>query len=196
MLYICSPSYVFDEEAGGLSYDDAVLVAKAWDELPTRQDSGEGINVDEARARRAEAIRRLAKRRGLDGPIISDDVVRSLPGRYDYLAPDTSEIRLLVDGAHGGLAHCLLPAGKASSAVRHRTVEELWYVLEEGEVWRSRDREERIDSVRQGDSIRIRVDTSFQFRAGQQHDLKLLLATMPPWPGPKEAVPVDGRWHE
>jgi hypothetical protein len=24
--------------------------------------------------------------------------------------------------------------------------------------------------------------------------LKLLLATMPPWPGPKEAVPVHGRW--
>ena len=194
VLYICSPAYVFDEEDGYLSYDDAVLVAKTWDELPTVKDAKEEISLYEARALRAEATRRLAKRKGVGCPRLTGDAVRSLPGPYDYLAPDKSEIRLLVDGDGGGFAHCLLPAGSVSSAVRHRTVEELWYVLKgEGEVWRSRDGEERIDRVRQGDSIRIRVDTSFQFRAGEQHDLKLLLATMPPWPGPKEAVPVHGR---
>jgi len=195
VLYICSPAYVFDKEDGGLPYDDAVLVAGAWAELLTLKDAGEETSDYDARARRAEARRRMSKRRGIDIPRLTGDVVRSLPGPYDYLAPDNSEIRLLVDGDHGGLAHCLLPAGRISSAVRHRTVEELWYVLEgEGEVWRSRAGDERIDRVRQGDSLRVRVDTSFQFRAGEQHDLKLLLATMPPWPGPKEAVPVHGRW--
>jgi mannose-6-phosphate isomerase-like protein (cupin superfamily) len=73
-------------------------------------------------------------------------------------------------------------------------VEELWYVLEgSGEIWRGRAGEpHRVDSVRAGDSIRIPVDTQFQFRANAGTDLKLLLATMPPWPGEQEAVAVSG----
>ena len=136
-----------------------------------------------------------ANRKGVATPRLADDTVHSLPGPYNYLAPDTSEIRLLVDGEHGGFAHCLLPAGKVSSAVRHRTVEELWYVLEgEGEIWRARDGEDRLDRVKPGDSVRVCVNTSFQFRAGERNDLKLLLATMPPWPGPQEAIRVVGKW--
>jgi len=37
----------------------------------------------------------------------------------------------------GGLCHCTLLAGKTSSPVAHRLVEEIWYVVSgEGEVWR------------------------------------------------------------
>ncbi len=41
---------------------------------------------------------------------------------YDYLAPDGSEIRLLLDLEGGSLAHCTLPPGRISVAQRHRTV--------------------------------------------------------------------------
>lgn len=74
---------------------------------------------------------------------------KTVPEAYDALAPDNSEIRLLVSGERGSMAHCTLPPGQVSLAVRHRTVEELWYCLEgRGEVWRSRDgRGETVDFV-------------------------------------------------
>lgn len=196
VLYIVSPAYVFEMQGDRIVHDDAVLVAKSWGDAAGIKFVGATAEATcEARANRAEAWRRLAKHKGVASPRLADDAVHRLPGPYDYLAPDKSEIRLLLPGEHGGLAHCLLPAGEVSSAVRHRTVEELWYVLDgEGEIWRAREGEERIDEIRPGDSIRIRVDTSFQFRAEDSCDLKLLLATMPPWPGPQEAVAVTGIW--
>ncbi len=120
----------------------------------------------------------------------------SLKQEYDYLAPDGSEIRLLVTGSRANLSHCVLPAGAVSAAICHRTVEELWYILEgTGEVWRSRDQKKRIDQVMAGDSIRIPVGVSFQFKAFDSGPLKILLATMPPWPGAKEATPMNGHWQ-
>jgi mannose-6-phosphate isomerase-like protein (cupin superfamily) len=60
-----------------------------------------------------------------------------LPKDYHYLAPDGSEIRLLATVDAGGLAHCTLPAGTIAGPVRHRTVKEVWYVVDgRGEVWR------------------------------------------------------------
>jgi mannose-6-phosphate isomerase-like protein (cupin superfamily) len=122
--------------------------------------------------------------------------VEPLKGEYDYLAPDGSEIRLLSQCQNGGFAHCRLPAGAVTAAVRHRTVEELWYVVSgEGEIWRQRDGEEpQFDHLREGDSLRIPVGVSFQFRASPYGGLNLLLATMPPWPGAHEAVPTIGPW--
>lgn len=55
---------------------------------------------------------------------------KDLGESVDYLAPDGSEIRLLPSLPHGGLAHCTLRPGGVSKAVRHRSVEEIWYVLE------------------------------------------------------------------
>lgn len=193
VLYIVSPSYVFELDEGKVVHDDAVLVVKSWEELamPLMPQ----ISAYEADASRAESMRRLAARKGKKPPPLASQNVRSLTEQYDYLAPDGSEIRLLVNGEHGGFAHCVLPAGKVSAPVCHRTVEELWYVIEgQGEIWRRRDEDERVDQIRAGDSVSITVGTSFQFRAAASADLKLLLATMPPWPGPQEAVSVQGKW--
>ncbi len=197
VLYIVSPSYVFEMEGDRVIHDDAILVSETWEELEAAKYEVPTLQVTayEATARRTEAKRRLAVRKGPKPPPLSAEAVRSLPAKYDYLAPDGSKIRLLADGELGGLAHCVLPAGTVSAPVHHRTVEELWYVLKgEGEIWRSRDEEDRTDTVTVGDSIRIPVGTSFQFRAANACDLKLLLATMPPWPGPQEAVPTEGKW--
>lgn len=194
VLYIVSPSYVFEMDGGRVRYDDASMVARTWEEVSASGDiPALRVTPYEARASREESTRRLAVQKGHVPTPLADAAVMALKSKYDYLAPDGSEIRLLVAGTHGGFAHCVLPAGRTSSPVRHRTVEELWYVLEGGgEVWRERAGEPpRVDSVRAGDSIRIPVETAFQFRAASDSDLKLLLATMPPWPGAQEAVAVS-----
>ncbi len=48
-----------------------------------------------------------------------------LPADFDVLAPDGSEVRILLATAGGSMAHFRLPAGAVSKPVRHRTVEEI-----------------------------------------------------------------------
>lgn len=65
VLYIVSPSYVFEADADGrVVYDDAILVAEDWESL-SRGDPG-GYAIEEVRARRAEARARLAGPRSAD----------------------------------------------------------------------------------------------------------------------------------
>ena len=47
-------------------------------------------------------------------------------------------MRILLQVRGGGLAHFELAPGHTSLAVRHRTVEEIWYFLSgTGEMWRA-----------------------------------------------------------
>ena len=115
---------------------------------------------------------------------------------HDYLAPDTSEIRLLSAGNAGSLCHCTLPAGKTSTAVRHRSVEEIWYCVGgEGEIWREGLQRYEIVSLTPGTSVVIPTRTAFQFRTVSPTPLKLIITTMPPWPGSEEAQPARGYWR-
>jgi mannose-6-phosphate isomerase-like protein (cupin superfamily) len=119
----------------------------------------------------------------------------ALKSDADYLAPDGSEIRLLPTMKGGGLCHCTLPAGKTSSPVFHLNVEEIWYVIEgQGEVWRKAGELEDLVRVSAGTSLTIPPRTSFQFRNTGPGPLCILIVTMPPWPGPQEAVDAIGAW--
>ncbi len=119
-----------------------------------------------------------------------------LPEDYDYLAPDGSEIRRLAEVEGGGLCHCTLPKGAVSKATSHKTVDELWYFLAgKGEVWRKRGRRELVVEATPGLSISIPCTTSFQFRNTGDDPLCILFATLPRWPGPQEAVEVEGKWN-
>jgi mannose-6-phosphate isomerase-like protein (cupin superfamily) len=121
---------------------------------------------------------------------------KSLPAEPTVLAPDGSEVRVLVAGARGSMAHFTLPPGQTSTAVRHRTVEELWYVLSgEGEMWREHDGRSEILALRPGVSLSIPLGTRFQFRCLGAAPLRCVGVTMPPWPGEQEAVPVPGPWQ-
>ena len=118
-----------------------------------------------------------------------------LPEAYDVLAPDGSEVRLLAGLARGGMAHFRLPAGETSRAVRHRTVEEIWYILQgQGEIWRSANGHEQVTALSPGVCLTIPVGAAFQFRALSDGPLAILGVTMPPWPGSAEAIAVDGKW--
>ncbi len=117
---------------------------------------------------------------------------------YDVLAPDGSEIRLAGELTRGSMVECTLPAGAVSQAGRHRTVEELWLVIAgQGEIWRKQGDDNTdgyITRIEPGTWLTIARRTQFQFRATSNVPLRIVIATMPPWPGPDEAVPCLGIW--
>ena len=119
----------------------------------------------------------------------------ALPTAPDLAAPDGSEVRLLAGMRGGTMAHFRLHPGQISRAVRHRTVEEIWYILAgEGAMWRDCDGQTEITPLTPGLSLTIPVGTAFQFRAGAG-GLAAVAITMPPWPGANEAVFVPGPWE-
>src|SRR4051794_22636966 len=94
------------------------------------------------------------------------------------------------------MAHFELPAGETSTAVTHRTVEEIWFFLSgQGEMWRRFHDEEEIVGVHAGVCLTIPLGTHFQFRALGKDALATVAVTMPPWPGEDEAVVVTGPWR-
>jgi mannose-6-phosphate isomerase-like protein (cupin superfamily) len=128
-----------------------------------------------------------------------EDSVRStsvqLPIDYDVLAPDGSEIRLLGEISGGSFCHCTLPPGETSLAVKHRSVEEIWYFLSgSGEVWRKLGEEEEVVETRVGLALTIPLGTHFQFRNVGTEPLTFVIATIPAWPGEQEAERVADHW--
>ncbi len=120
---------------------------------------------------------------------------RTLAAHYDVLAPDLSEIRVLVAGQRGSMAHGTLPPGRVSLAVRHRTVEELWFVVSgRAEIWRKLGEVESVDAVGPGTSLSLPVGTHFQVRTVGDEPFCFIMVTMPPWPGAHEAVRVPDHW--
>ena len=118
----------------------------------------------------------------------------------DATAPDGSEIRLLADGRNAAtkssMVEVILPAGQVSRPVYHRTVEEIWYILEgEGHVWRCPPDGDPASvppqAVSPGDALVIPTGWRFQFAAGPDGPLRFLCHTTPPWPGEDEAVRAE-----
>ncbi len=118
----------------------------------------------------------------------------------DAIAPDGSEIRLLIDQRHhaqrASMVEVVLPAGQVSRPVWHRNVEEVWYILQgHGQVWRCAPDADPTTvvpmSVGPGDALTIPVRWRFQFSASAGYALRFLCFTVPPWPGEDEAHPAD-----
>jgi mannose-6-phosphate isomerase-like protein (cupin superfamily) len=118
-----------------------------------------------------------------------------LPVRPDAVAPDGSDVRILLRLPGGSMAHFELAAGRTSRAGAHRTVDEIWYVVTgQGEMWRCHgDRQETV-SLESGTCLSIPVGTHFQFRATGAEPLTAVAVTMPPWPGEDEAYEIPGVW--
>ncbi len=120
---------------------------------------------------------------------------RKLLREYTVLAPDGSEIRELVAVEGGSMVHCTLPPGATSMAVKHRTVEEVWYITQgHGQMWRKSESAESVVDLKPDLSLSIETGTHFQFRNTGGEDLCLIIVTMPPWPGEQEAVRVADYW--
>ena len=126
---------------------------------------------------------------------MSEFDTKRLPAARDAVAPDGSDVRILLALDRGGMAHFELPPGRTSIAVTHRTVEEIWFFLSgAGEMWRKQGEREEIVRVERGVCLTIPLGTHFQFRAVGTEPLAAVGVTMPPWPGEGEAVIVQGIW--
>lgn len=124
---------------------------------------------------------------------MTDYATTRLPVAPLATAPDGSDVRILLGLHGGGMAHFELGPGRTSLAVRHQTVEEIWFVLGgRGEMWRRQGGVEGIVPVDAGVSLTIPVGTEFQFRSFGYEPLAAIGVTMPPWPGDDEAVLVKG----
>jgi mannose-6-phosphate isomerase-like protein (cupin superfamily) len=127
---------------------------------------------------------------------MTDFTTTHLPSHRHAVAPDGSDVRILLGLAGGGMAHFELGPGHVSRAVMHRTVEEVWYFLSgRGQMWRRQGNRSEIVEVHPGVCLTIPLGTSFQFRALGLEPLAALGVTMPPWPGEDEAVPSQGAWE-
>lgn len=121
---------------------------------------------------------------------------KPLPAKRDAVAPDGSDVRILLRLAGGSMAHFQLPPGETSTAVTHRTVEEIWYFVGgQGEMWRKRGSENEVVPVGPGVCLTIPLGTQFQFRSLGDAPLAAVGVTMPPWPGEGEAIVVRGPWQ-
>ena len=121
---------------------------------------------------------------------------KPLPPTRDAVGPDGSDVRILLQVRGAGLAHFKLAARHTSVAIRHRSVEEIWYFLSgRGEMWRKSGEYEEVVAVSSGVCITIPLGTAFQFRATGEEPLVAIGATIPPWPGSGEAVIASGPWE-
>jgi mannose-6-phosphate isomerase-like protein (cupin superfamily) len=120
---------------------------------------------------------------------------RQLPDVPDVVAPDGSDVRVLLRLGRGSMAHFELGAGRVSRAVAHHVVDEIWYVLHgQGQMWRRQGQLEETVPLRSGTCVSIPAGTHFQFRADRSGPLAAVGVTMPPWPGADEAYEVRGAW--
>ena len=119
-----------------------------------------------------------------------------LPEAPDTVAPDGSDVRILLQLTGGGMAHFELGHGQTAKAVSHRTVEEIWFFLSgRGEMWRLQDGREEVVPLEPGVCLTIPLGTHFQFRSSSDEPLAAIGVTMPPWPGEGEAYVVIGKWE-
>jgi mannose-6-phosphate isomerase-like protein (cupin superfamily) len=121
-----------------------------------------------------------------------------LPAEPDVIAPDGSAVRVLVGSDRGSMAHFELAPGAVAVAVRHRTIDELWYFVSgTGQMWRRLDGHDEVVDVGPGVSISLPVGTEFQFRATATASgpLRAVGVAFPPWPGDGEAILIEGPWQ-
>jgi mannose-6-phosphate isomerase-like protein (cupin superfamily) len=118
-----------------------------------------------------------------------------LPDTPTIIAPDGSDVRVLLQLSGGSMAHFELGAGAVSDPVLHQTVEEIWFVVKgSGEMWRRQGDREEIVALAPGICVTIPRGTSFQFKASASEAVAAVGITMPPWPGEGEALPTEGPW--
>jgi len=117
------------------------------------------------------------------------------------LAPDGAEIRELVGRARGArrlsVAEALVPPGRRTAKVYHRTVyEEVWYIVEGTGVMHLNHPDapdEEVFAVGPGDAMLVSPGHGFWIENTGPANLIFLCCGSPPWPGDDEARPWPPR---
>jgi mannose-6-phosphate isomerase-like protein (cupin superfamily) len=111
-------------------------------------------------------------------------------------APDGSRIYPLVRTDQTSVGLIELRPDQITAPVYHLNIEEVWYILEgRGQLWRSLDDEDETVDLSAGTCVTIPTGAAFQFRSDGDQPLRMLMMTIPPWPGPEEAVASEGKWQ-
>ena len=119
-----------------------------------------------------------------------------MPSERDVVSPGGFDVRLLLELRCGGMAHFELGPGETSTAVTHRTVEEIWFFVSgRGQMWRKQNGRAEVVDVFPGVCLTIPLGTHLQVRAFGYEPLSAVGLTMPPWPGEEEAIIVTGEWQ-
>jgi mannose-6-phosphate isomerase-like protein (cupin superfamily) len=127
---------------------------------------------------------------------MSSFLTRALSDQPDEIAPDLSEVRVLVRDSTATMAHFTLPPHTIAVAVKHRTVSEYWYVIGgTGRIWREDADGSEITDLTAGVSLSLPLGTAFQFRNDGDDPLTIVGFDSPPWPGNDEAFVVEGAWE-
>jgi len=127
---------------------------------------------------------------------MSEFETMTLPAQRSTVAPDGSDVRVLLRLEGGSMAHFGLGPLQTSVAVAHRTIDEIWYVVGgRGQMWRRTGDREEVVELAAGVCVTIPAGTHFQFRSVGAEPLTAVAVTMPPWPGPGEALVVEGPWR-
>ena len=122
---------------------------------------------------------------------------KRLPVDADEVAPDGSDVRVLLAVQGGLMAVYELAPGRVSIAVTNRTIEEIWYFMSgRGLMWRKQQEREETVPVEAGVCVTIPLGTHFQFRAFDDGPLIVIGVTIPPWPGKEEQIVVEGPWDQ
>jgi mannose-6-phosphate isomerase-like protein (cupin superfamily) len=125
-----------------------------------------------------------------------DFQTRRLSPTPDEIAPDNSDVRVLVRDGTASMAHFTLAPGEIAVAVKHRTVSEYWFVVGgTGRIWRKDAENVEVEGLEPGVSVSIPLGTAFQFRNDGAVPLEIIGFDTPPWPGDDEAFVVEGQWQ-
>ena len=120
---------------------------------------------------------------------------RPFPATPDAKSPAGAEIRYLMEGPTGNMIHSTVPPGQVNRATVHATVSVFWHVLSgRGRIWRRDHETEAVVDLEPGVSVDIPTGTAFQYRCDGTEHLRFLCISMPPWPGDREAIVIDGPW--
>ena len=120
---------------------------------------------------------------------MDEELTKNLGTAVEVTAPDGLTVRILNRMRGGSMAEFRLGAGLAGRAIRHRTVEEIWFVRTGGgAIWREGVGE---TGLAPGVSVAVPPGMAFQVRAGAD-GLAAVAITMPPWPGEDEAEVLEG----
>lgn len=122
--------------------------------------------------------------------------IKQVSKEKPFISDDGSVIRNLTPMGNVQSVHCSLPKGGVIQASRHKTVEQIWYVISgEGEMWlKDQDGLETESKLAPGTAITVPLGYAFQFRNTGKKDLEIFIVNTTPWSGDGELIPVENHW--
>ena len=114
----------------------------------------------------------------------------------EIIAPDGLRVRPLIATKRGSMAEFRLAPGLIGRTIKHRTIEEIWYVVAgDGWIWRETTNAGEPVLLASGSNFHVPPGCAFQIRAGAE-ELVVIATTMPPWPGDDEVEVLEnaGPW--